>query len=306
MLPWNITVISDNPGRIDDYLRRDGPPINWFIEVKNALLYGSEVSWLPLDQYRAQAQTMLYAPYHLRYNTGKTLAGDAHQYFINSVRSCNLNLEVLGESPDPGFHTFRRYDLFDTMLSQVISQADVLLTNMGGKKVSARWWDAHSAAQYLMHALSGVLLPDVSNLPVEGIADLRERVGPELDGVRAEMLRLTDTLRVALKDRIDDRTLRHEARNLISTRLEPVVREANQITKKLLEERWKKFLIGAAKVFGLAGAGLIFPGLLSKAVEEALKTAESVAEAVRPDTDLKHSARFVLRAQSFLSKADNK
>src|SRR6202040_1310241 len=81
---------------------------------------------------------------------------------------------------------------------------------------------------------------------------------------QAEMMRLTDALRAAVKDKIDDRTLRRETRNLISTRLEPVVREANQITKKLLEERWKKFLIGTAKVFRLRGRWLDFSGCTIK------------------------------------------
>jgi len=62
MLPWNITVISDDPQRASSYLGGGyaDSPIKWFNEVKNALLYGSSVSWLPLDRYRTELQMMVY------------------------------------------------------------------------------------------------------------------------------------------------------------------------------------------------------------------------------------------------------
>src|SRR5258708_4526387 len=111
-------------------------------------------------------------------------------------------------------------------------------------------WHAHQAAQVLISALSKLLLPDVSHLPLPEVAELKEKVKDQLDPMRAEMLRLTEQLRAVVKEERSSEVMAREAENLIITRVEPIVREAAKHTEEVMKSRWKKLLRGALKFIG--------------------------------------------------------
>jgi hypothetical protein len=125
-----------------------------------------------------------------------------------------------------------------------------------------------------MEALSRLTLPDVSTLPLDVIAEIRDKLQVSLDPMRAEMLQLSEDLRKTGAV-TQDEVLR-EAKELIATRVEPVVRMASARAKELAKSRWRKFFVGITRSFGFAGAGLLSPAMLTKAVEEALATVSSV------------------------------
>ena len=147
--------------------------------------------------------------------------------------------------------------------------------------------------------LSRLLLPDVSDLPIDGIMGLREKMKDSLDPIRAELLRFTEDLRKIVESSPDLDLLNAEVKNLIATRVEPVVRDADRRANELLQNKWSKLLAGAAKArFGFAGAGFLDPKLLAKAVQQTLETG---AMALSPVEDrgvsMSETAQFVLRAR---------
>jgi hypothetical protein len=164
-------------------------------------------------------------------------------------------------------------------------------------------WNAHARAHVLMEALSRLMLPDVSTLPLGAIAEMRDRLQDTLDPLRAEMLQLSDELRKLTAAATHDELI-GEAEELISTRVEPVVRMANARARELAKSRWRKFFVGIAKSFGFAGAGLLSPGMLTKALEEALAAGASIAETKESEHPAKASATFVLKARRLIARHD--
>lgn len=164
-------------------------------------------------------------------------------------------------------------------------------------------WNAYKATVELQSAVSNLLLPDVSDLPLSGIFEIRDRTKDLLDPMRAELLRFTETLRQMVKEaRNDPDALRHEAENLVRTKIEPVVREAGHKARRIAEQKWRKLFSGAAKAFGLTTATLIDPKLYAKAVAQTVETgvqAFQTPEDKAPDP--KVTAQFVLEAHSFLT-----
>lgn len=158
-------------------------------------------------------------------------------------------------------------------------------------------WNAHQEAHTLMEALSRVLLPDVSTLPLLEVPELKEKVKDELNPMRGEMLRLTEDLRQMVKDERAEEEVAREAENLISTRVESVLFEVDRHIKDLLSTRWRRFLPGIVKVISLCGGGYLGLELTKDAVAEALG---EVAETLlaqgqqRPPTA---TAQFVLEIQ---------
>ncbi len=159
-------------------------------------------------------------------------------------------------------------------------------------------WDAHGAAQLLMDALSRLLLPDVSRLPLSVVAELKAHVKDHLDPMRADMLRLTKQLRALAGEERSREALAREAANVIATEVEPVVRESARYTADVVKSRWKKLLRGTAQFIGVAGLGFLNPAMFAK--EAAMRGVEVVGDAseavgaVRPPGA---AARFVLEVK---------
>ena len=164
-------------------------------------------------------------------------------------------------------------------------------------------WNAYKATVELQSAVSNLLLPDVSDLPLSEIFEIRDRTRDMLDPMRAELLRFTEILRQMVKDaRNDPDSFRHEAENLVRTRIEPVVREAGHRTRQLAEQKWRKLFTGAAKVLGLTTASLIDPKLYAKAVAQTVETGALAFQSPEDKgPDPRVTAQFVLEAHSFLA-----
>jgi hypothetical protein len=163
-------------------------------------------------------------------------------------------------------------------------------------------WNAHARANLLMKALSRLMLPDLSALPLEAIAEVRDRLRDTLDPMRAEMLRLSENLRKVSADLGEDELLR-ESEELIATRVEPVVRMASARARDLAKKKWRKFFVGLARTFGFAGAGFLNPSLLTKALEEVLSTGAAISEMKETSEEpTKASATFVIEARRVIAE----
>ncbi len=158
-------------------------------------------------------------------------------------------------------------------------------------------WDAYRATEHVMSALSRVLLPDISSLPIPEVASLRDKVKDTLDPMRAECLRLTEHLRQMVNDESSDVEVAREAENLIKTRVEPVVREADKHARDILRGRWRTFFQGTLKCIGLVGLGFLIPKFFEDAIKQGVNiAAESATQLgkVQPPTN---GARFVLEVR---------
>ena len=164
-------------------------------------------------------------------------------------------------------------------------------------------WNTYRAAHAIAASVSRLLLPDVSTLPLEVILELRERLSATLNPMRAELLRFTDTLRDLIGENRDSATLIIEAENLVATKVEPIVREADQRARALMDAKWRKLLTGAAKAFGFAGAAFIDAKMLAKAVQQTLETtALALGEPEDKTPPARATSQFVLEARTFLAK----
>ena len=125
---------------------------------------------------------------------------------------------------------------------------------------------------------------------------LREEVIDEIEPMRAALLRLTEDLRGMAEDEWSDEKAAREATNLIKTRVEPFVREADQHARDLLERKWRRFFQGTLKVIGLAGAGWLRPDLTKDMLKEAVNVvAGTVSE--KDKRELSGAAQFVLEVR---------
>lgn len=166
-------------------------------------------------------------------------------------------------------------------------------------------WKAHNAAQSLQSAVSKLLLPDISVLSVEEIFELKDMLSTSLDPMRAELLRFTEDLRKMVSANADADEIEREAVNLVATRVEPVVREADHRTRELAKKKWRKFYEALAKAFGFAGASLIDSKMIAKAVQQTLEAGAVVLAKPEDQTPQpKMTAQFVLEARSLLIEGE--
>jgi hypothetical protein len=161
-------------------------------------------------------------------------------------------------------------------------------------------WNPRLAAGALRDALSRIYLPEVGLLPLDAIAEMKNRLEYLLNPMRAELLRLTDDLRAATKDHECDAAIAYEAEALITTRVEPIVREAGQKAEEMMKKKWRRFFQGVVKVFGLTGAAFLKPDLLTDALKEVLNTGAALADRDENKEALGDTAHFVLEARSYL------
>lgn len=309
-------------------------------DLRNALLYADHVYWIPVelviaalssflesggDPTRAEPKVHQDAPQFAELIEEIKIAGAGpaisavldlplvFQALMKAVESFN---EAIGSgAQDVNTAVAVLLPAMRSSLSQVlmpqmtraIGDSRALLHSGGIFKPSApttisRRWDAYKAAACLTGAMSDLLLPEVSLLPLEAILDLRSRLADSLNPMRAEMLRLTEALRQMVMADADEATIRAEARNLIATRVEPVVRETAQRANEMALQKWRKLYRGAAKALGFAGAAFVSPSMIGKALGQTVETAALIAEDPDDSTfPAKATAQFVLLARTFLS-----
>jgi hypothetical protein len=198
------------------------------------------------------------------------------------------------------------YELFNALVSdklaRAMSRSKSVILPPGARRNSS--WNTYQGTEALQAAVSKLLLPDVSSLPLEAIGELRDRLKDVLDPMRGELLRLTEDLRKLVDGKTDLATIGAEAENLVATRVEPLVRDADHRARELANRKWRKLFTSAAKAFGFAGASFIDAKLIGKAVQQTLETTAMTLGNVEDKTPgPKMTAQFVLEARSFIVAA---
>jgi hypothetical protein len=307
-LPWNICVVS---------WKLESPEHS---QLSNALLYGTEVIWVPArlpvivctvhnpnPEFREIIEMMQPMFTRIRHEEERNLKN--HQLFIEYISNAGLPITI-PENLIPDY-LFSEYEKEPFLLPVLISRR----TQEGRNYSMIRYmqkargciidpnspyilqtpahWDTDRATQHLMKALSTVLLPDVSSLSLLEVMRLREEVNDEIEPMRAALLRLTEDLRKMAEDEWSDERAAREATNLIKTSVEPFVREADQHARDLLERKWKRFFQGAIKVVGLAGAGWLRPDLTKDMLKEVVNVAAGTVSE-KDKRELSGAAQFVL------------
>jgi hypothetical protein len=116
------------------------------------------------------------------------------------------------------------------------------------------------------------------------------------------MQEATEDLRQMVEDEQSEEEVAREAENLISTRVESVLFEADRHLKDELNKKWKRFFLGTLKAVGLYAGGYLKLDLTKEAFTEVLG---AVAEALlgqghqRPPTA---TAQFVLEIRHYYAE----
>src|SRR5262249_42544315 len=143
----------------------------------------------------------------------------------------------------------------------------------------------------------------VSDLPFEAIFEIRDQTSDVMDPMRAELLRLTEDLRKLVEDESDVRAIEAEAKNLVHTRIEPVVREADHRAREMAAKKWRKFYVELANTFRLAGASYFDHRLIVKAIEQGIRTTDVALDRTeQKGPGPRSTAQFVIEARTVIEK----
>jgi hypothetical protein len=302
-------------------------------DLKNAMLYASNVNWIPCE---IPASTVLvdafiqeksleveFKPEEFRpedvpgftaywETVGRLLQELLASGLADRVSVCLPPINVRFGETYPHLGTGERTfshpvfsDLFDR-LGDTISECRIVISDSRLQRPrSSEYWNSYDAAGHLLETMPRLLLPDVSELPVTVLAEMRDRLEDTLDPMRAEMLRFTEDLRELIGDReVTSKLLAAEARNLIATRVEPVVREANHRVSEMRKDKFGKLFASAAKAFGFAGAAFIDPKMIAKAVQQTLEVGALAFNDAEDDSTVpRATAQFVLQAKTLMPSA---
>lgn len=319
--PWNVCVITQQ-GECSS--------------LSNALLYSDHVEWLNLDVF---LEVFEFFADEVRHPGDLTLLvrGRDHEWECKAV-DAGGGSQVKSVALSDEYRTFSEYarstegqgllrqyldsdaltealedfslppeqPLFPSLLriaAPALRNSRSIILPAGSKAQINHEWNSYAAAQAIHNAVARLLLPDVASLPIEAILELRERLQDVLDPMRAEVLRLTEDLRkLVLYSVSDDVAMQREAENLVATRVEPLVREASHRTRQLAEQKWRRLFVGAAKAFGFAGASLVDPKLIGKAVQQTLETGALALRDIEDEgPGPRMTAQFVLEARIFVA-----
>jgi hypothetical protein len=302
LLPtWNITVVTSTKSS------------NQYGAVRDALLYADRVHWMSVESLGL-------------FTLGDGIPKDitlrarkaAFEAFMQEIAASGAR-DLIIQHFDQDFATMFSFEnafekttgfsiggssavnrFIAPEMDQVLSDSRVLMFDILPDSTPEHW-DVYRAAGELTGAISRLLLQDVSSLPLDAIMDVREHMSDSLNPMRGELLRFTEHLRTMVCNNVHPIRLRREAENLVATKIEPVMREADRHAKELLDKKWRKFLTGAAKAFGLVGASFVDPKLLGKAIQQCLETSASAFAAPEDKTPFpKETAHFVLKARSYI------
>lgn len=150
-------------------------------------------------------------------------------------------------------------------------------TDTNDKDLKIQYWQPHRIVNYLLEALQKTqILPDVSNLPLEELRELQDKVKLYLLPVRAELQRLTKDLRKLVGDELTDEVLRREAEILVSTDIEPLFIETAALISDQLRNRYKRWLVKSLRVIGLASLVSFDPKLVTTATKDSVELATDI------------------------------
>jgi hypothetical protein len=320
---WNICIVTS------------ASTLAEYTSIKNSLLYADHTYWISLEVtfklFRQLGNMLLRAAEaaskrrHFRKMTLQALPPRSHVQFREELqRGGATNFMTQHFDPDETLKLFLsvakgvKSGLSEDLLHAHIKKtaAKMVLGALTDSRVvvgrsqliglnESKEWNAYRGAHELMMSLSRLLLPDVSSLPVDVIMDIRDRLQDSLDPVRAELLRLTEDLRLLIPaSEQKENSISAEANNLIATRVEPIVRDASRRANEMLNRKWRRFLAGAAKAFGFAGAGFVDPKLFAKAIQQTLEAGMlSISEEDEDRPNFKATSQFVLHARRLASNA---
>ena len=313
-LPWNICVVSwmiDTPELLS--------------ELSNALLYGTEVIWVPArlpvtvsmvhepePGIHKMLERMNPDPGYTQLRLAEERCLKGHQLLMEDISNAGLPITVPQNlKPEFLFSRLRQEPIravFQLTLESQGGWYSDVITHMKNARAciidrespyilqTPAHWDTDRATQHLMQALSSVLLPDIATLPLLEVMQLREDVKDEIEPMRAALLRLTEDLRKMVENRCSEEEVAREAVNLIKTRVEPFVREVDQHVRDQANKKWNKFFQGALKAIFFAGAGYLKPDLFKDSLKEAVNVvASTVSE--KDQNKLPGAAQFVLEVR---------
>jgi hypothetical protein len=334
--PWKIAIVTGaDPTGAD--AGEDA-----YKEIKNSLLYGDHTHWIaleaagswnreleealikmmrewdeesvrkldskwvkpqPVTKSRWSRYPLSFRPFVDALNSG----GAGQAITLHTIGPLMEKLEVQLPMPKgaPGHDEAMNLAIQNSIAAKV-DECQVFIGE-GWFDVPAQNWNSYIAADALMRGMSRLLLRDVSSLPIDGIMELRHKLKDSLDPMRAEMLGLTEDLRKIVGSSRDPNLLTAEVENLIATRVERVIRDADRRANELLQKKWRKLLAGAAKAFGFAGAGFLDQKLLGKAVQQTLETgALALSPADDHGVSMSETSQFVLRARRLTDRLRDK
>jgi hypothetical protein len=318
-LPWTACVFTfaERPSDYGD--------------LRNALLYASSVGWISVENFLFLNALVTSVRTRKRMHDLDLAALKTETCEMErGVRAFRLNQTFRAELERSGLkHYVRSYltagDICDDLMKPLMYQGDVSdvcepidenISSMieGSHMVlgdrydqdtsrSLNAWSTYDAATSIYNAMSTVLLPDVSDLPLTAIAEMRDRLSDTLDPMRAEILRFTEELRSIMTGKaITQELLAREAHNLVATRVEPIIREANTRATEMRKSKFKALFANAAKAFGFVGAAFIDPKMIVQAVQQTLETgALAFGDPENNCTQPRATAQFVLRARTMMS-----
>jgi hypothetical protein len=269
--------------------------------LKNALLYADDVKWLHIEEREHPSRALERVGNAERRLTDAGLLKVCRCEFVTYLGSfshASTALDHLPEVPAEIWDNVRPLGAAGLHGIRDMVKSVRVFVNTGRGEPSPKTWSTYEAVSALLSENTNLLLPDISSLPFEAVAEIRDRLKDNLDPMRAEMLRLTEDLRKMVGRKLSEPGMvRAEARNLIATRVEPVVREASSRAREMANNKWRKLYTGAAKALGFAGAGYLDPKLLAKAVQQTLEVgALAFAKPEDKTPGPKATANFVLEA----------
>jgi hypothetical protein len=178
--PWNMCVFSKRKDQSD---------------VKNALMYADHVYWVA-PEMAAAIEVIPSLPHYLfvkniesKFVTRLLFLQELAEAGSSDLVTAVVQVDELARQPM--LNEFGR--TFKNLVDAIKGSKCVVGLDKVSQKTAQ--WDTYNAVREVESAVGRLLLPDVSELPIEAILEIRNRTKDVLDPMRAELLRFTDDLR---------------------------------------------------------------------------------------------------------------
>jgi hypothetical protein len=192
---WNIGVITTiGSGR--------------YGVIRDALLYADSVHWLSIETI----MTALMRPdpeLQTECDQEDIEVLRSYDAFKNEIKTCgaeDLIIEYGGEKVVGSEAAQWAIEMLEEERNELIKMLPnirVLTWANQHQNEASGGWNAYQLAGELTAAMSRLLLPDVSTIPIDAVLDLREHMSDSLNPMRAELLRFTESLRAIVRNNPD-------------------------------------------------------------------------------------------------------